>query len=67
MHGTVKWFKKKPGYGFITDSEGKDYFVHYSSIVGDGFRSLEEGQAVEFTSAQSEKGPEAKDVSVVTV
>jgi CspA family cold shock protein len=61
--GTVKWFSEQKGYGFITPDEGgKDLFVHFSSIVGDGFRNLEDGQAVEFESAQGQKGPEAQTV-----
>ena len=48
MTGTVKWFNNQKGYGFISDSEGNDVFVHYSGLVMDGFKSLEEGQAVEF-------------------
>ena len=48
MTGTVKWFNNQKGYGFISDSEGNDIFVHYSGLVMDGFKSLEEGQAVEF-------------------
>ena len=50
MTGTVKWFNNQKGYGFISDSEGNDVFVHYSGLVMDGFKSLEEGQAVEFES-----------------
>lgn len=61
--GTVKWFSEQKGYGFITPDEGgKDLFVHFSSIVGDGFRNLEDGQAVEFEAAQGKKGPEAQNV-----
>ena len=48
MTGTVKWFNNQKGYGFISDAEGNDIFVHYSGLVMDGFKSLEEGQAVEF-------------------
>jgi len=61
--GTVKWFNDQKGYGFITPDEGgKDVFVHHSSIVGDGFRTLAEGAKVEFEVAQGQKGPEAKNV-----
>jgi CspA family cold shock protein len=61
--GTVKWFNDQKGYGFITPDEGgKDVFVHHSSIVGDGFRTLAEGARVEFEVAQGQKGPEAKNV-----
>jgi len=61
--GTVKWFNDAKGYGFITpDESGKDLFVHHSAISGDGFKSLAEGQKVEFEAAEGEKGPEAKNV-----
>ncbi len=62
MTGTVKWFNNQKGYGFISDSEGNDVFVHYSRIVTDGFKSLEEGQAVEFEVTQGSKGPQATNV-----
>ena len=61
--GTVKWFSEQKGYGFITPEDGgKDLFVHYSNIVGDGFRNLQDGQAVEYEPAQGQKGPEAQNV-----
>ncbi|MFH1626161.1 MAG: cold-shock protein [Pseudomonadota bacterium] len=60
--GTVKWFNNTKGYGFITRDQGGDVFVHYTAIRGEGFRSLEEGQRVEFTVGQGEKGPQAQDV-----
>src|SRR5881397_2673789 len=61
--GTVKWFNDSKGYGFISpEDEGKDLFVHHTSIAGDGFKSLSEGAKVEFDAAQGEKGPEAKNV-----
>ena len=64
--GTVKWFSEQKGYGFITPDEGgKDLFVHFSNIVGEGFRNLEDGQAVEFEAAQGKKGPEAQSVRAV--
>lgn len=63
--GSVKWFSAKKGYGFITREAGEDLFVHFSSINSDGFRSLEEGQRVEFTVADGKKGLQALDVSVV--
>ena len=55
MTGTVKWFNNQKGYGFISDSEGNDVFVHYSGLVMDGFKSLEEGQAVEFEVTEGAK------------
>jgi CspA family cold shock protein len=60
--GTVKWFNDAKGYGFIERDAGGDIFVHFSAISGDGFRSLAEGQRVEFTVAEGEKGPQAQDV-----
>lgn len=64
--GTVKWFNDGKGYGFITPEEGeKDCFVHYSAIQGSGFRSLKEGQTVEFDLVQGEKGPAAENVEAV--
>lgn len=63
--GTVKWFNGSKGYGFIERDSGEDVFVHYSAILGDGFRNLEEGQRVEFTVTQGEKGPQAQDVTML--
>ena len=62
MTGTVKWFNDAKGYGFITRDEGGDLFVHYSSIQGDGFKTLQEGQKVEFDVGQGQKGPQAENV-----
>lgn len=63
--GKVKWFNQEKGYGFITDDEnGKDVFVHYTAINAEGFRTLEEGQIVEFTINQSDRGPQAQNVTV---
>jgi len=63
--GTVKWFNGAKGYGFIERPNGEDVFVHYSAIRGQGFRNLEEGQSVEFTVEQGQKGLQATDVAVV--
>jgi CspA family cold shock protein len=63
--GTVKWFNSSKGYGFITSEKGKDVFVHHSSISGDGFRKLGEGQKVEFTIGEGRKGPQAQDVIIL--
>ena len=61
--GTVKFFNRDKGFGFITPATGeKDVFVHYSNLVGEGYKSLEEGQQVEFDVAQGRKGPEAQNV-----
>ena len=60
--GSVKWFNAEKGYGFIAVDEGADVFVHYSAIQMDGFRSLEEGQRVEFEISQGQKGPQADSV-----
>lgn len=61
--GKVKWFNAEKGYGFITTEEGKDVFVHYSSIQCDGFRTLEEGDSVTFEVKESNRGPQASNVS----
>ena len=61
--GTVKWFSDQKGYGFITPEDGsKDVFVHHSAIQGDGFKSLQEGQVVEFEVTSGPKGPQASNV-----
>ena len=60
--GTVKWFSRQKGYGFIQPETGDDVFVHYSAIQGSGFRNLEEGEQVEFTIESSPKGPHAANV-----
>ena len=62
MQGTVKWFNNQKGYGFISDSEGNDVFVHYSGLMMDGFKSLEEGQEVQFEVTDGDKGPQATNV-----
>jgi len=61
--GTVKWFNSEKGYGFITPEDGtKDLFVHFSGIEGEGYKSLNEGQKVEYTETQGQKGPQATRV-----
>ncbi len=60
--GTVKWFNDAKGYGFIQRENGSDLFVHFRSIVGNGFRSLAEGQKVEFSVVDGQKGPQADEV-----
>ena len=60
--GTVKWFNEAKGFGFIEQESGPDVFVHFSNIEGDGFKTLSEGQRVEFTVAEGEKGPQAEGV-----
>ena len=62
MTGKVKWFNAEKGYGFIQREDGKDLFVHFSAIQADGFRTLEEGQAVEFDVVQGERGEQAANV-----
>ena len=61
--GTVKWFSNQKGYGFITPENGKDVFVHFSAIQGDGYKSLNEGDAVEFEITQGPKGEQAVNVT----
>jgi cold shock protein len=63
--GTVKWFSPEKGYGFITPEEGPDVFVHFSAIVGDGYRNLEENMRVEFDVVSGQKGPQAANVRPV--
>ena len=65
MKGQVKWFDSKKGYGFITGENGKEIFVHFSGILTDGFKSLNEGQHVEFEVGNGAKGEQAIDVKVV--
>ncbi len=65
MKGTVKWFNNQKGYGFISDSEGNDVFVHYSGLNMDGFKTLEEGAEVEYDVTEGKKGPQAVNVTVV--
>ena len=61
--GTVKWFNNQKGYGFISDENGNDVFVHFSGLNMEGFKSLEEGQAVEFEVTEGAKGPQAVNVT----
>ncbi len=63
--GTVKWFNSGKGYGFIEREGGPDVFVHFSAIQAEGFRTLEEGQRVEFTIEQGQKGPQASNVVIL--
>ena len=63
MKGTVKWFNNQKGYGFISDAEGQDVFVHYSGLNMDGFKTLEEGQEVEYEVTDGAKGPQAVNVT----
>lgn len=65
ISGTVKWFNGSKGFGFIAPDEGEDVFVHYTAIVGEGFRTLEEGQRVEFSVTESPKGLQASEVVVI--
>ncbi|MBM3122125.1 MAG: cold-shock protein [Chloroflexi bacterium] len=63
--GTVKWFNSGKGYGFIAREGGPDVFVHFTAISAEGFRTLEEGQKVEFTIEQGQKGPQASNVVLI--
>ncbi|MFM2483713.1 cold-shock protein [Celerinatantimonas yamalensis] len=60
--GTVKWFNESKGFGFIEQANGPDVFAHFSAIVGDGFKTLAEGQRVEFVVTQGKKGPQAENI-----
>ncbi|HOP56911.1 MAG TPA: cold shock domain-containing protein [Bacillota bacterium] len=62
MNGSVKWFNAEKGYGFITDENGKDIFAHYSAIQGEGYKSLENGQAVSFDVVEGARGPQAANI-----
>lgn len=64
-NGTVKWFNESKGYGFIRRNDGSDVFVHFRAIRGNGFRTLADGQKVEFSVTQGQKGPQAEDVTAV--
>ena len=63
--GTVKWFNPDKGFGFIAQENGDDVFVHFSNIVGSGFKSIEEGQKVQFNVTRGQKGLQAEDVTVI--
>jgi CspA family cold shock protein len=62
MKGTVKWFNERKGFGFITQEDGTDVFVHFSAITGEGFKTLKEGEVVEFAVTSGPKGLQAEDV-----
>lgn len=62
--GKVKWFNAEKGFGFITNEEGKDIFVHFSAIQADGYKSLEEGQTVDYDVTETDRGPQAQNVVV---
>ena len=62
--GKVKWFNPEKGFGFITSEEGKDIFVHFSAIQADGYKSLEEGQTVDYDVTETDRGPQAQNVVV---
>jgi CspA family cold shock protein len=63
--GTVKWFNEAKGFGFIEQESGPDVFAHFSNISGDGFKTLAEGQKVEFTVTQGQKGPQAENIVAI--
>ncbi len=63
--GTVKWFNESKGFGFIEQQSGPDVFAHFSSITGSGFKTLAEGQTVEFTVGQGQKGPQAENIVAI--
>ena len=65
QQGTVKWFNESKGFGFIEQESGPDVFAHFRAINGDGFKTLKEGQKVEFTVTQGAKGPQAEDITVI--
>ena len=65
VKGTVKWFNESKGFGFIEQQNGPDVFAHFSAIVGDGFKTLIEGQQVEFNVTDGQKGPQAENISAV--
>ena len=65
IQGTVKWFNSSKGYGFLSQENGDDVFVHFNSIIGDGYKTLNENDKVEFVVTDGQKGPQAADVQVI--
>lgn len=65
IQGTVKWFNSSKGYGFISQENGEDVFVHYKSIIGEGYKTLNENDKVEFVVTEGQKGPQAAEVQVI--
>ncbi|WP_430460240.1 cold-shock protein [Thalassolituus sp. LLYu03] len=65
VQGTVKWFNEEKGFGFIEQASGPDVFAHYSAITSNGFKTLKEGQRVEFTVTQGKKGPQAENITAI--
>jgi CspA family cold shock protein len=65
VQGTVKWFNEDKGFGFIEQQSGPDVFAHFRAIQSDGFKTLKEGQQVEFTIGQGQKGPQAENITVI--
>ncbi len=65
VKGTVKWFNESKGFGFIEQQSGPDVFAHFSAIVGDGFKTLTDGQEVEFNVTQGQKGPQAENIVAI--
>lgn len=65
MTGTVKWFNSEKGYGFITTEEGQDIFVHFSAILSEGFKTLNEGDKVSFEVTEGDRGPQASNVETI--
>lgn len=65
MQGTVKWFNNQKGYGFISQEDGSEVFVHFTGIIGEGFRTIEEGQQVEYDVIEGSKGPQAVNVTSI--